>query len=1020
MSMRRTESYAGAIIGLMVVILIAVMVGAMEGAGAVPPDNYEWRPPTNLNEEDDNHFTSSLLEDQKTGQLYLYYIAYPNGTRSSDDAESRLALFDEVNMTFTDVMEVPFVDHRDAMMYDGHLYRLLFSSFTGNVSILLDDDETPVYLFSYSTENQGIFDCRLLDIVNESIRVVIVMTYQIWYPSYWASFQVDYIEIPTDTFLPEITTVLNIDHRLYDNLEILYKEGIAYVLWQPENYYDTWVYCYQYDPDTGQGTGPTRIHENTQYTSGDWWYTQVDFDGNLHLLLAGQGPLMLKYSPEGEKLAEIDLSDELEELAYPYYGMYPIIVNRTGYVHLFYYHAYNTYIRVMVLDTDYGPSYRKEDMMNGDFDRTSFAVALNRTDRIISVWTLEEFELKKLWYSCQTPLAPDLDVDPSTFSFTEATMTNDETLSFSVRNRGRSVATSFMVTVTWTRPQDDLLGFIGTNDITEALEPEDSTFLEFDTDLAGGNYLVKIQIALVKPFENRVVNNEFEAWISVKDKTPELSVLWPHDGMEVDDILYFEGNTSDREDPDDVTTRIMGPGNFQHIITGSGPWNLTINTSEVTSGTYGLLFIASDGSSERQIARLIFVDHPEETLTYDVIDPEHDVELIVGEGQAFRFEADDLFQRRIHYMWAIDDSIVAESVSSFLYIATTAGEYVLRVEATNGRHTVHYEWTISVRDPIPPSIVAVRPDDDQDALKGDTIEFEVEIQNPDDRPCSVTWTRNQVLVEGEGDSVRSMTFLASGVHRVMVTLFSVDGASIVEWTITVVNRAPVLGTPVPEAGTMTITEAADTTFKLNAADPDGDVLSFGWSSTLLDLDDLSGPEGTIHLPCDDDYPYTITVTVSDGEDEAIVKWTVQPNPPEPPENRHPVIDSRDPGLEITTISKDSQIPFTISASDPDGDTLTYVWGSSTLDMDDRDASSYIVDCPCDRKESYTVFVVVSDGEDEVRVEWTVDAEPKQESPDLQNNALSIAVIAVIVAVACTGALVYTFWNKKNGGGTDME
>ena len=291
------------------------------------------------------------------------------------------------------------------------------------------------------------------------------------------------------------------------------------------------------------------------------------------------------------------------------------------------------------------------------------------------------------------------------------------------------------------------------------------------------------------------------------------------------------------------------------------------------------------------------------------------------------------------------------------------------------------------------------------------------IENPDDRPYSVTWTRNQVLVEGDGNTTRSMAFLDSGVHRVMVTLFSADGVSIVEWTITVVNRAPVVGTPVPEAGTMTITEAVDMTFQINAADPDGDALFFRWSSTLLDLDQVSGPEGTIHLPCDDDDPYTITVTVSDGEDEGIVKWTVQP---EPPENRPPVIDSRDPGLETMAINRDSQIPFIISASDPDGDTLAFVWGSSKVDMDDRDASSYIVDCPCDRKESYTVFVVVSDGEDEVRVEWTVDAEPKQESPDLQNNALSIAVIAMIIAIACAGALAYTLWNKKNGGGADLE
>ncbi|MCK5253347.1 MAG: hypothetical protein KAQ96_10365, partial [Thermoplasmata archaeon] len=469
---------------------------------------------------------------------------------------------------------------------------------------------------------------------------------------------------------------------------------------------------------------------------------------------------------------------------------------------------------------------------------------------------------------------------------------------------------------------------IGSEEVQTGLLRDGARSHSFPSKLPGGTHMVRVTISQTGPLEIWTDNNVFEAWIHVKDKAPDLMVYWPQDGQAVDETLQYQGHTSDMEDPDGVITFIDIPGSGYHeMINGSGDWQLTVDVSEVPSGGYGLIIRAYDGNLYTSVSVMILIDHPEETLTIEHYSPGTDVSLIVGDGQVFGFEAADMFMRPIRYKWTFDGTVVSENVTSYAHIAMKAGDHSLRAEGTNTYHTVSHEWTVTVRDPIAPTLTAVGPEASVSIMKGETVDFQVSVDNPDERTYSILWNRNGFALDGDDPFSRTVPFPTSGDFLVAATLVAAGGVSSVEWTVTVANRAPVIIAAEPETEHIDITQITDMTFRISADDPDGDDLLYIWSSTGLDLRDLAGPEGIVSLPCDDEEPYTITVMVTDGEDEATWAWTVIP---EPPANHAPVLSAAHPSDDPVVIEKTTSITYTVEASDPDGDELTYTWGSSLL------------------------------------------------------------------------------------------
>ncbi len=1002
-------------IGFMVLFLALLAMGTMPCAGEAPEDNFEWLPETNITDNENYQYPRTLVKDMATGELTLVYTRYKPSTEQRLELDCDVvAVLNRTTFQWEHLLEMNLTHAHTYFAYDNHMY-IIHNWWESKSLDISMDDPSNVRRVDYDFP-QYAYDAKfeVLEMDDEEL-VLLAMIMNGTTSIHHSRLMIQIITIDMDTFTSTTETLIQ-GVREYDRwFDYDYRDGRLDILWQWFDGTGCRIYRYRYDLNSGMTSGPELLDElpynDMTYAADIIWGP----DGTIHAYFPRENPLLRRYNADGEYLGEFNLTGIIPAPTPSYGGTMPLMVNGSGNLYLFQYGRLTTYIRTILLSPDYS-GYLVSDALAGDFESHTLRGMVDDDDHVVLTYTKAVGDSARLKSIVQVPCTPDLEVDPSTFLFVDDHEHGNERVDFSVRNVGRAVAEGYDVTVRCFPPEGDGVISVGSEVVDDLLRKQGSRAHSFDTELPGGPLLVQVTISRTLPMEIWTHNNVFEVWINVRNKAPELVVLWPHDGQDADGTLLYKGSTSDMEDPDGVITQISIPGDpYFHQINGSGDWEFTADMSQVPSGRYGLLIMAFDGELHTTVRLTVTVDHPEETLIVSSFAPEGDVSLIVGEGQAFAFEADDLFDRPIAYKWTLDGMTVSEDTSSFAYIATVAGEHVLRAEADNTRHTVSHEWTVSVREPVAPTVSPVAPDGDLEVHKGEEVDFQVAVDNPDGRTYSIQWTRDG-FDAGNGEPLsRTLTFPTSGEHRVRATLVAAEGISYAEWTVEVLNRAPFIASAIPEDEAIDITESVEMTFRVSAEDPDGDDLVYTWSALGLEVPGLAGPEGIIGLVCSDDEPYTVTVTVSDGEDETTWAWTVRPDPPEPPVNHAPVLTAAHPSDDPVVIHKSTSVDYAVEVTDEDGDPLTYVWGSSLLSMDTRNASAYSVDCPCDEDGQYTIWVTVSDGEHEVRAEWTVSAQPREEAPDMQNGHLPLAAIIAVVLVACAGAIGYIYWKRTKDG-----
>jgi hypothetical protein len=192
------------------------------------------------------------------------------------------------------------------------------------------------------------------------------------------------------------------------------------------------------------------------------------------------------------------------------------------------------------------------------------------------------------------------------------------------------------------------------------------------------------------------------------------------------------------------------------------------------------------------------------------------------------------------------------------------------------------------------------------------------------------------------------------------------------------NKPPTITSLTPSATEVTL--GGSCTVSCVASDDNEDnVLTYAWSATG---GSISGTGDTITWTAPTtEGSYTVTATVSDGEEAASESCNIQVV------NIPPVITSLTP--DATDVAPEASCTITCTASDEDGDTLTYTW-SATDGTITGTGNSVSWEAPA-AEGTYTISVEVSDGAATTSGSCAITVEMKFGSIDVQSNPAGAAV-----------------------------
>ena len=179
------------------------------------------------------------------------------------------------------------------------------------------------------------------------------------------------------------------------------------------------------------------------------------------------------------------------------------------------------------------------------------------------------------------------------------------------------------------------------------------------------------------------------------------------------------------------------------------------------------------------------------------------------------------------------------------------------------------------------------------------------------------------------------------------------------------NRPPVVSL----ASTFSVKTGASLSLTVSATDPDNDTLTYLWQVPAeLNATGTDSPQvSIIGAQVNETTDYTVKVSVSDGT-ETVTRTTTVTVTVDSQENTAPVVTA----INNISMVENNNVDVAVSATDEDGDTLSYSWSVPTgLTLQGSGANVSLTADPVDADTNYTVSVAVSDGTDTVSTSFTV-------------------------------------------------
>ncbi len=457
----------------------------------------------------------------------------------------------------------------------------------------------------------------------------------------------------------------------------------------------------------------------------------------------------------------------------------------------------------------------------------------------------------------------------------------------------------------------------------DAADP-DGDDLDYAWDVDGDDEVETTGAAPTHAYDSA---GEYEVAVTVTDDngqsdaaTTTVTVERDTDPPEVTDLLVdpeppVEGRPvgflAEATDPDGDDGALQYDWEFGDgtVTEGAGP---LVNHTYASRGQLVLtLTVTDEDGATTTVERTVEVNAPPEASLAVFPDPP-----VAGEETRFVANGSDPDgdDGALQYDWAFGDGTVAEAAGpDVTHTFGAAGDYEVSLTLTDGEGTTTTTTrTVVVAEPNGPPAVSIDVSPGSPAA-GEPVEFTAEASDPDGSVESYEWTVDGDPA-GSGETVE-YTFDTVGDHTVQVVVTDDTGDTTSESvTVTVGpdNDPPSVSVDyepaTPETG-------QSVEFTAEASDPDGSVESYGWSvdgepagsgATFSRAFGAAGDHEVAVTVTDDEGATTTanaTVSVAGASGTPSVSLSHEPTGPAPGE----------------------PVEFTADASDPDDDSLEYVW-----------------------------------------------------------------------------------------------
>ncbi len=357
----------------------------------------------------------------------------------------------------------------------------------------------------------------------------------------------------------------------------------------------------------------------------------------------------------------------------------------------------------------------------------------------------------------------------------------------------------------------------------------------------------------------------------------------------------------------------QGQTQRKHTYQNSGVYTVKVDVSDGKSGT---------ASGSTQITVTAKNNDPEVTLTADKISGT--APLTVN----FTANAFDVDNDNLTFSWDFGDGEDLDSQSTEEveekqnHTYDKAGTYTAKVTVSDDKGNSasdSVEITVESQPSNKPPTVSLSatPTSGEVPL---SVELTANATDPDGNTLTYSWDFGDGNKTGNKSKETHM-YNNAGTFTVKVTVSDGKGGSATDSTEITVKAVPKNNPPTVSLSATPTNDTSPLTvkFKADASDIDNDTLTYSWD--FGDGDKTGGKNKETHT-YQQEGTYTAKVTVSDGKGGQSSD-TIEIKVNKPPKSNNP------PTVQLNATPKTGDSPlaveFTITANDPDGDSLTIDW-----------------------------------------------------------------------------------------------